>query len=153
MIESRRRAYLDAMGFDIWSVKPPEPEPDRLVLQPGDGDTLLVCEGPDVTASRFAGDLARVLEGKTVWSWPDCEGRSDSPSLEGAVEQFLFTRVVFFGEKLVRNLFKGKVPAVVGSARIIIAPDIEELAVRGTAKFAFWNQLCGKSAADASKLV
>lgn len=152
MIESRRRAYLDAMEFDIWSVKPPEPEPDRLILQAGAGDTLLVCERPEVTASRFAGDLARSQEGKVVWSWPDPEGRPESPSLEIAVDQFLFTRVVFFGEGLARKMLKGDIPAVIGSARVLIAHDLEELAVRGSAKRAFWNQLCGNSMADSSML-
>ena len=46
MIESQRRAYLDAMGLDVWSIKPPQPEFDRLIFQPGEGSTLLICDAP-----------------------------------------------------------------------------------------------------------
>lgn len=148
MIESRRLAYLDAMGFDIWAAKPPEPELNRLVLQAGDGDTLLICERPDLTAGRFAADVARALAGGVVWAWPDAEGNPGSPSLEEAVGQRLFTRVVLFGSGLQRQIFKGDIPMVVGSARILVTDGLEELAVRGSAKLAFWNLLSGLSASN-----
>ena len=145
MIESRRRAYLEAMGFDIWSAKPLEPVSNRLILQAGGGDTLLICEQPDLTANRFAADVARALAGKVVWAWPDPEGSPENPSLEEAVGQYLFTCVVLFGKELHRLMFKEGIPPVVGSARVLVTDGIEELAVRGSAKLAFWNQLSGSS--------
>jgi len=145
MIESRRRAYLEAMGFDIWFARPLESVSNRLVLQAGDGDTLLICEQPDLTATRFAADVARALAGKVVWAWPDPECRQDNPSLEEAVGQYLFTSVVLFGRELHRLMFKEGTPPVVGSARILVTDGLEELAVRGNAKLAFWNQLSGTS--------
>jgi hypothetical protein len=141
MIESRRRAYLDAMGLDVWTVKPKPPEPDRLVFQPGVGETLLLCQEPDDTAIRIAGDIVRALEHGIVWAWPDPEGRAESISLEQAISQQLFTRVVVFGDALAQRVFKGNAPQVLGSARILVTQSLDELTVRGSAKQAFWKQL------------
>ena len=145
MIESRRRAYLDAIGLDVWSIKPPEPEFDHLLFQPGEGSTLLICDAPEATATRIAGDIARVLAGDAVWAWPDPSASPESPSLEQAVGQYLFTRVVLFGPGLGRQMFRGEVPLVVGSAGITVTESLDELAVRGNAKRIFWQQLYGKN--------
>ena len=145
MIESRRRAYLEVMGYDIWSARLPEPESNRLLIQAAEGDTLLVCRSPETAASPFAGDVARALGDRGVWAWPDPEGRSESATLHDAVSQYLFTRVVLFGPELVSQLFKDDVPMVIGSARILATADLEELAVAGTAKLEFWNQVSGRS--------
>ena len=145
MIESRRRDYLQALGLEVWSVKPPEPELNRLLLQPGEGETLLICETPDQTASRIAGDIARVLAARVVWAWPDPAGDPGSPTLEQSVGQSLFTRVIVFGGALAQRVFKGEPPLVVASASITVAASLDELAVRGNAKQAFWNQLSGSS--------
>ena len=58
MTEARRLAYLDALGLDAWVLRPPEAAHDRLVVQPGEGGTLLICELPDNTATRIAGDIS-----------------------------------------------------------------------------------------------
>jgi len=146
MIETRRRAYLDAMGFDLWSIKPPEPDLDRLLIQPGEGSTLLICETPDATATRFAGDVTRALAGDVVWGWPDPSASPENPSLKQAVGQFLFTRVVMFGTGLERRFFKNGAAPVVGSASITVCESLDELAVRGSAKRIFWRHLRGKLA-------
>jgi len=143
MIESRRRAYLEVMGYDIWSARLPEQESGRLLIRAGEGDTLLVCRSPEAAASPFAGDVARALGDRCVWAWPDPEGRPESATLEDAVGQYLFTRVVLFGPELVRQLFRGDAPMVLGSARILASADLEDLAVSGTAKREFWNQVSG----------
>jgi len=144
VIESQRRAYLDAMGLDVWSIKPPEPEFDRLHFQPGEGDTLLICDAPEATATRIAGDISRALAGEVVWAWPDPEGSPQSSTLDQAVGRYLFTRVVLFGSGLVRKVFRGDAPLVTGSASIMVIDGLDELAVRGTAKQVFWQQLSGK---------
>ena len=143
MIESQRRAYLDAMGLDVWSIKPPEPEFDRLIFQPGEGSTLPICDAPETTATRIAGDIARALAGKVVWAWPDPEGSPQSPTLEQAVGQYLFTRVVLFGDGLARQLFRGDAPLVTDSASITVSIGLGDLAVRGNAKQILWKQLFG----------
>lgn len=151
MRELRRRAYLDAMGFDVWSVKPPAPACNRLVLQPGDGDTLLVCAQPENTAGRFAGDLARVLDGQVVWAWPDPEGGAANPTLEEAVQQHLFTRVVLFGEEMGRRVAEGEIPLAVCSAQILVTEHLPDLADRGRSKLEFWNLLCESGAVKSAE--
>ncbi len=145
MIESRRRAYLDAIGLDVWSIRPQKPELDRLLLQPGDGSTLLICETPDETATRLAGDIARALAGEVVWAWPDREGKPQSLSIEQAVDQYLFTRVILFGVELGRRMFRSNAPMTAGSAVITITDSLDELAIRGKTKKVFWKQLSGLS--------
>lgn len=149
MTESRRRAYLEAMGFDIWSARPHHPDSNRLVLQAGDGDTLLICDSAELAAGAFAGDVSRALGGGAVWAWPDPEGRPESIPLEEAVGQYLFTRVVLFGARPGMLLFKGEVPVVVGSARVLVADSLEVLAANGGAKQMFWKQVSGKDGARA----
>jgi DNA polymerase III psi subunit len=145
MIESRRLAYLDAMGFDLWSAKPPEPEIDRLLLQPGEGRVLLICDGPDATATRIAADISRALAADVVWAWPDPSAGPESLTLEQAVDQYLFTRAILFGAGLGHSLFRGDAPLATGSARITVSDSLDELAVRGEAKRAFWMQISEKS--------
>jgi len=141
MIESRRRAYLDAMGLDVWTIKPPPLALDRLILQPGDGKTLLFCRKPEDTAQRFAADVLRALSHDAVWAWPDPEGQNANLTLDQAIGQQLFTRVILFGDELVRRVFTGEPPDVMGSARVLVTLPVEELAVRGHAKQTFWHQL------------
>lgn len=147
MKEARRRAYLDALGFDVWSLKPPEPLFGRLQIRPGQGNTLLICAEPEATATRFAGDIVRALAGEAVWACPDPGGSPDSPTLEQAIADGLFTRVVFFGTGLGRQFIKGEMPRVIGSASITESDDLDELAVRGNAKKALWDSLSPEHAA------
>jgi hypothetical protein len=139
MIEARKQAYLEAMGIDVWVTRPPAPERDRLVLGPGQGSTLLVCAAPEDCASRLSGDIVRALGGDPVWAWLDPDGSPDSPRLEDAVKDRLFTHVIIFGENMADCLFGQEVPAVIASSAVSVTHPITELAVRGTAKQAFWN--------------
>jgi hypothetical protein len=141
MRESQRRAYLDAMGFDVWVARPVRPEPDQLVLQAGNGQTLLLCEEPEQTARRIAGDIARALDQDIVWAWPDIDGQEGATSLEEAIGQYLFTRVVVFGAALANRVRKGEIPPVIGSASMLVTDSLGEMEVRGSAKQTFWEQL------------
>ncbi len=141
MMEARRRAYLQAIGLDVWTVKPSPGSLDRLVLQPGSGRTLLICQAPEETAHRLAGDIARALDQDVVWAWPDPDGREENAPLKEAVGQHLFTRVVIFGAALANRVCKGEVPNVIDSASILVTRAVGELAVSGSAKHAFWEQM------------
>lgn len=138
MIEPRRQAYLEAMGFDVWVAKPPPPEWDRLLVRPGQGSTLLVCTAPEQCTSALGEDITRTIGGDPVWAWPDPAGSPDSPRLEEVVRDGLFTRVIVFGKQTSDRLFDSGVPAVIISSAVSVAADIEELAIRGTAKQALW---------------
>jgi hypothetical protein len=151
MIETRKQAYLEAMGFDVWVARPPEPERDRLVVGPGQGSTLLVCSGPEHSASKLGGDIARLLGGDPVWAWPDPEGDAERPRLEQAVKDALFTRVIVFGEQTARLLLGDSVPAVIVSSSVTVAADFEELATRGSAKQNLWTDIRAQGLAKPDK--
>lgn len=138
MIEARKQAYLEAMGFDIWVAKPPPPEWDRLLVRPGQGSTLLVCSSAEQCNSVLGGDIARATGADPVWAWPDPAGSPDSPRLEEVVRDGLFTRVIVFGEKTADRMFGSRVPAIIISSAVSVVAGIEELAIRGTAKQALW---------------
>jgi len=143
MTEARRRAYLEAMGYDVWVAKPPGPGPARLVVGPGEGGDLLVCAAPDASSSKLAADIARALGGDPVWAWPDPTGDPAQPTVEEAVGERLFTQLLVFGETLAHALFGAAPPGVVGSSAVHVAPELDELAVRGSAKRALWRLIGG----------
>jgi len=152
--EARRRAYLEAMGFDIWVPRSGAaaggPASGRLQLGPGQGSTLVVCGAAEESVSRFAGDLARVLGGEPMWAWPDYEAAADALALEEAVGARLITRVLVLGAQPARWLFTDAVPEVVGSAAVAIAASVDELGARGAAKRALWRSLRSGAPAPAN---
>lgn len=141
MIEPRRRAYLEALGFDVWVTRPPPPPPGRLMVRPEPSATLLVCGTPEDSATRIAGDVVRALGGDASWAWPDTVGGEESISLADAVADRLITRVILFGPGPARWLFQGEIPEILGSATIAAAPGLDELAGRGRAKRSLWRLL------------
>ena len=141
MMEARKRAYLQAMGFDVWVARPPAPLRDRLVVGPGQGSTLLVCPAPEDSATKLAADIVRSIGGDPAWAWPDPGGDPGNPDLEQAVAAGMFTRVIVFGDDTAARLFGGERPEVLGSSSIRIAAGLDELATRGTAKLALWRLL------------
>lgn len=143
MIESRRRAYLEALGFDVWVARPPPPERGRLVLSPDPAPILLVCSEPEDTATRFAGDLVRALGGRASWGWPDHVGAAGSVALADAIGDRLVTRVIVFGSEPACWLFGDEIPENLGSAAVGIAPSLGELAGNGPAKRSLWGLLQG----------
>lgn len=143
MIEAQRRAYLEAMGIDVWINRPAAADGARWVVGPGSGSTLLLCRSPEESGTRLAADIGRSLEDDPVWAWPDPDGNQVNPSLEETIEQQLFTRVLLFGKGLAGQAFKGKVPGVLGSARVQLAADMDELAVDGMARRNLWQYLSG----------
>jgi len=145
MAELRRRAYLEAMGFDVWLRRPSGPEPGRLVVGPGSGSTLLVCAAPAASGGRLAADIARAIGSEPVWAWPDPKGDPGRPGVEEAVGDGLFTRLLVFGEDLARELFGAEAPRIVGSAAVAVLPDLDELAVSGSARRTLWRLIVGTS--------
>jgi len=140
MTEAQRQAYLEAMGISVWVGRPASPGPDRLVVGPGSGSTLLLCRVAEESATRLAADIGRCLE-DPVWSWPDPEGNPGYPSLQETIEQHLFTRVLLFGAALASQAIKGPLPEILGSASIKVAADLDELAVNGESRRDLWQYL------------
>ena len=140
MIEARRRAYLQALGFDVWVARPPPPQRGRILLGPDPAGTLLVCAAPAESATKIAGDLLRAMGGRASWAWPDTGG-GEGIELAEAIAGHLVTRVVVFGSEPARWLFPAEIPEVLGSAAVTVAPGLDELAVRGRAKQSLWRAL------------
>lgn len=145
MTEARRRAYLEAMGYDVWVSRSAEPVSGRLVVGPGRGSTLLVCPEPGHSATRIAADIARAAGEEPVWAWPDPEGFPDRPDLEQAVRDGLFTRIILFGETVKEQLMTGESGDIVASSSVFVAEDPDILAVSGEARRALWKMLRGGS--------
>jgi DNA polymerase III psi subunit len=141
VIEARRRAYLEALGLDVWITRSPAAERGRVGVGTGEGSALLVCPSVEDCSTEIAGDLARALGGDPVWAWLDPATETAGQFLEDIVADRLITRVVLFGPEPGRSLFKGPVPALIGSAVVAVAPALEELAANGSARQALWRQL------------
>ena len=141
MIEAQRRAYLEAMDISVWLGKPAQADRNRLIIGPGSGSTLLLCHNPGESATPLATDICRYLGDSPVWAWPDPEGSGERPTLESAVEKYLFTRVLLFGQTLATQLFKGHAYEILGSARIVVTSDLNELAHSASARKKLWRQI------------
>ena len=141
MIEARRQAYLEAMDISVWLSKPTANDLQQLVIGPGSGSTLLVCRDSREASTAVAADICRYLGGAPIWAWPDIDGKGDKPSLMQAVDQGLYTLVIIWGQFLAKQLFKGNLPEIVSSARVLVVADLDELGLSGEARKTFWLQL------------
>ncbi|NIP19329.1 MAG: hypothetical protein GWM87_15100 [Xanthomonadales bacterium] len=144
MIPSRRAAYLDALGIQTWVRKELVEDSDVaagcLRLGPGTGRLLLLCASAEETAGKLAADIARALPEQPVWAWPG-EGQEDRPARE-VVDEHLFTDLLAFGKEPARLVLGKKLPETLGSARVILAPAMDELQREAAARRALWRVLC-----------
>ena len=141
MIEAQRRAYLEAMDISVWLQKPAAADRNRLIIGPGSGGTLLVCSQAEESATPLASDICRYLGGQPAWAWPDLVESAQSLTLENAIDEFLFTRVLLFGQSLASRLFSGQIEKIPGSASVVVVPDLDELVVSAEARRNLWRQL------------
>jgi len=146
MIESQRRAYLEALDITVWLRKPAVDDlapanPERLALESGSGCTLLLCRDAGERASPIAADICRYLGDDAVWGWPDPEQDLSNPSVVEAVDQRLITRVVILGAKLAERLFDDAIPSVLKSAQVVVSSDLDELVLSGACRKSLWRML------------
>ncbi len=142
VIDSRRQAYLDAMGITVWSLRDTT-KPGNAVglnLGPGSGSLLLVCAVDMDSASKLANDIVRSLGSVPVWSWP--AETAESVSLEDAVSDHLFTTIAIFGSALAERFFGDTVPDSLGSANLVVLPAMEDLDNQADARRLLWGILC-----------
>ena len=164
MNADRRAAYLRAMGLDVWVAKtqaassPPgsgHGDAEMLVagndagpfsgasscfVEPGSGDTLLLCAGPVDPTTPVARDIARSLRNEPVWGWPAPAGSNDAVSLEQAIRDRLITRLILFGLELAGSPGEAE-PVVIGTAELLKAAPLSELTRSGKARKALWESL------------
>jgi len=141
MIEARRRAYLEALGVDVWVARPPAAEPGRLGVGTGSGSTLLVCLAAADCTSELGRDLVRAIGGEPVWAWLHPLEEHGGQALGDIVSGRLITRVLLFGKEPEQQLFRGGAPEIIGSATVSTVPSLQELAVSGIAKQSLWRKL------------
>jgi hypothetical protein len=101
----------------------------------------LLCHAADESATQLAADISRFLADGPVWAWPDPEGSQQYPSLNNAIDSYLFTRVVVFGQTLAEQLFGGQSPQILGSARIVVAHGLNVLGTSADARRELWRKL------------
>ena len=65
----------------------------------------------------------------------------ENSTLEQAISARLITRVFVFGADSARRLFRGEIPAVVGSATVTPLAGLKEISLRGADKRALWQCL------------
>ena len=139
MIEARRRAYLEAIGLDVWVVRPPAQERGCLTVNGGRGSTLLICPSSADCMTDIAADVARALGGDPVWAWLDPLPEDGGARLENIITHRLITRVLLLGPSAERSLFQGGAPEIVGSATVSVAPSLDDLASSASARKSFWD--------------
>ena len=147
MIDSRQKAYLDAMGIGVWSLRensmlsiPAAVEAPRLRLGSGNGGVLLVCVADTDSASRLANDISRALGAVPVWAWP---GDDDNTiELANAVDDKLFTTVAIFGHELAGRFFGHELPDSVNSARLVLLPSMQDIQTSADARRTLWATIC-----------
>jgi hypothetical protein len=164
--EARRLQYLDALGIEPWvsrsrvsrQLRQPEPSEQtlavpaadattavaaRYMIGPGLGQTLFLCDRQEEASSRLASDVARCLDEAPVWGWQVhtqavADADDSGLSLESAIRDRLFTRVVLFSDT--EKSAKGN-SDVMGSARIVHVPSLAELGRNLQQKRSLWLQL------------
>jgi len=170
MTVSTQHEYLQALGIEVWiprfrnePVSSLEAEANLLpgtsqtvypdtatanegqtgkifTVGPGEGNILLLCGHSSEAATPLAADIARALDSEPVWAWPVEQDTSAALSLEQAIEERLFTRVVVFGNQ-VAGLSGAKEARVIFSARVICAESIPVLVKNHQARKALWLEL------------
>jgi len=115
-----------------------------LEIGPGSGSTLLLCSRPEDAAMPLASDIARCLDEAPVWGWSSQshggQGSAETGfTLERAIDERLFTRVLLFCSDSMAS--QSDKVEVLGSARIIYAPSLAELASQAEHKRRLWMQL------------
>jgi hypothetical protein len=118
--------------------------PASFVIGPGSGQTLLLCGRREDAALPVSSDIARCLDEAPVWGWLSQPGAGPGAeatglSLERAINERLFTRVLMFSSDFAAGE-QGN-DEVKGSARIIHAPPLAELANQPAHKRRLWQQL------------
>lgn len=141
MIEARRRAYLEALGLDVWVARAAAPEGALLGASAGQGSTLLICPSFADCETVIAADVARALGGDPVWAWLEPAADAGAQRLEDLLIDRLITRALLFGAVPARALFRDAVPEIIGSATLSMAPPLQELAASAIVRRDFWRQL------------
>ena len=150
-MDARRLAYLDAMGIEVWQPRRAQaqagdgaPAEAAIVLGEGDGSILCIADSAGLAGLKLAADISRAMRSPPVWAWPVDQDDADSESttVETAIAERLFTRILVFGEGLAERLFPSGTPEIVGAARVHLVPGLARLGEDRQAKRILWQMMC-----------
>jgi DNA polymerase III psi subunit len=149
MNEAQRRAYLEAMGIEVWISRERSAvdsgPPGRLGVGKGRGSTLLICERLADSESVLGQDVARAVAAvcgqPPLWAWLDPEPPEPATHLEELISSRLVTRVFVLGASVRERIGYAGSRDIIGSARITTVPAADELEHRAEARRALWRQL------------
>lgn len=147
MMDSRRLAYLDAMGIDVWQSRGVASISEPAVVEPGieigagDGDILCIVQTKAEAELKLAAGIGAAMRCKPVWAWP--AGKQDQPdgslTIEAAVSEKMLTRILVFGEDLAETLLGSDNSEVVSTARVHLVPTLANIAKDKDAKRSLWR--------------
>lgn len=143
MVQSRQKAYLDAMGIPVWVLRDGNASSHETLdvqLGPGSGQVLLLSSTLNESAGRLAADIARSLRSEPVWGWP----ATDEPglNLQDAVKERLLTHIVVFGTDAAAQMIDRSASELLGSAIVVRAPSLSDLKTSVAERRKFWSILC-----------
>lgn len=151
MMDARKLAYLDAMGIDVWlpprgPVSPQDVADTAplITVEDGDGSILCIAGTREEAKLKLAADISRAMTSPPVWAWPVPESGAPGGSItiDGAVADRLFTRVLVFGSALAEELFESGAPGIIGAARVHVVPGLQSLGGDRQAKRTLWQMMC-----------
>lgn len=150
-MDSRRLAYLDAMGIDVWQPRRVNEAAEtvaeqvrdttpRITIGAGDGDILCIVASASEAALKLAGDIGGAMRCAPAWSWPasDTEAR-ESLTIAEAVAEKMLTRLLVFGDTLASTVFGADIPVAVSTARVHVVASLDELGRDVEAKRSLWR--------------
>jgi hypothetical protein len=119
-----------------------------LRLCTGSGGVLLVCNADTDSASRLANDINRTLGNVPVWAWPATD--AGAVKIDDAIEEHLFTSVVFFGRDLAELFIGPHFPSHLNSAKFVLLPSMQELHGQSEARQLLWRTFCRSGLVNSS---
>lgn len=137
-----RLQYLEALEIPVWVGRRDAAEADlcdAVQLGPGTSARMFVCADRAFSSGALAADLMRTLPEPAVWAWP-ADSNEGLPISE-VIDERLLTSITVFGDRLGRQLFGATIPATLGTARVVLAPEPEALTASGGARREMWRSL------------
>lgn len=165
MNPQQRAAYLRALGVEVWVPKvalaaspsrealaqvdlgssagnevAPFSAASNFFVEPGTGDTLLLCGSQAEAGTILALDISRSLKAQPLWGWAVFGGSAGGSSLEQAIRDRLITRLIVFGSDF--DVPEGVENAgVIGTAEVLRVASLPQLASSAKARRELWESL------------
>lgn len=171
MNSARQRAYLDAMGIEVWSLRQTPPSLETTTAHTREDEATndgaiddrtikdgIIDGGPTLKLGSGSGGILLVCAADvdsasrlandisramtSVPVWAWPAEESTAVSLTAAVDDKLFTTVAIFGTDLAGQFVEGGLPTNMNSANLVILPSMQELQTQADARKSLWTTIC-----------